>query len=79
VATVAILRYLPVKNMKNLSIKHVIASVVGALIVLTVAVGALGYHSTQRSVELLENLGLRSANQQVAIASLELRLASPAT
>ena len=60
--------------MKNLSIKHVIACVVGVLIVLTVAVGALGYHSTQRSVELLENLGLRSANQQTALANLELRL-----
>ena len=60
--------------MNNLSIKHVIASVMGALIALTVVVGALGYYATQRSVELLENLALRSANQQTALASLELRM-----
>jgi len=60
--------------MKNLSIRHVIACVVGALIVLTMAIGALGYRSTQRAVELLENLALRSSNQQVALASLELRI-----
>ena len=60
--------------MKNLSIKHVITCVVGALIVLTVIVGALGYHATGRAVDLLENLALRSANQQTALASLELRM-----
>jgi len=60
--------------MKNLSIKHVIACVVGALIVLTMIVGALGYRTTQRSVDLLENLALRSANQQTAVANLVLRI-----
>ncbi|WP_312516989.1 methyl-accepting chemotaxis protein [Massilia sp.] len=59
--------------MKNLSIKHVIACVVGALIVLTLIVGALGYHTTQRSVELLENMALRSTAQQTGVANLMLR------
>ena len=59
--------------MKNLSIKHVITCVVGALIVLTLIVGALGYHTTQRSVELLENLALRSVAQQTGVANLMLR------
>ena len=59
--------------MKNLSIKHVITCVVGALIVLTLIVGGLGYHTTQRSVELLENLALRSVAQQTGVANLMLR------
>jgi methyl-accepting chemotaxis protein len=65
--------HIPSSNMKNLSIKHVIACVVGALIVLTIAVGTLGYYTTQRSVDLLENLALRSTAQQAGVANLMLR------
>ena len=60
--------------MKNLSIKHVIACVVGALIVLTIIVGALGYHATQRSVQQLETVSLRAAGQQLKMASLQLKI-----
>ena len=60
--------------MNNLRIKHVITSVVGVLILLTIAVGAIGFHTTQRAVDLLENLALRAANQQTAVASIELRM-----
>jgi len=41
--------------MNNLRIKHVITAVVGVLILLTIAVGAIGFHTTQRAVDLLEN------------------------
>ena len=60
--------------MKNISIKRLIAIVIGALILLTIVVGVLGYRSTQRSVDLLENMALRSANQQLAMSSLQLRM-----
>jgi len=60
--------------MKNLSIKYVIASVIAVLIIFILAVGSLGFYSTQRAVDLLENLALRSANQQVALSSLQLRM-----
>lgn len=33
--------------MNNLRIKHVITAVVGVLILLTIAVGAIGFHTTQ--------------------------------
>jgi methyl-accepting chemotaxis protein len=62
--------------MKNLRIKHLIASVVGALVLVTIAVGALGYHATQRSVDMLENTALRAARQQLTIASLAFRMES---
>ena len=60
--------------MNNLRIKHLITAVVGVLILLTIAVGAIGFHTTQRTVDLLENLALRAANQQTAVASIELRM-----
>ena len=60
--------------MNNLRIKHVITAVIGVLILLTTAVGAIGFHTTQRAVDLLENLALRAANQQTAVASIELRM-----
>lgn len=60
--------------MKNLSIKRLIAIVIGALILITITVGVLGYRSTQRSVDLLENMALRSANQQLGMSSLQLRM-----
>jgi methyl-accepting chemotaxis protein len=62
--------------MKNLRIKHLIASVVGALVLVTIAVGALGYQATQRSVDMLENSTLRAARQQLTIASLAFRMES---
>lgn len=60
--------------MKNLSIKRLIAIVIGALILLTALVGVLGHRSTQRAVELLEDKALRSANQQLGMSSLQLRM-----
>ena len=60
--------------MKNLSIKYVITAVVGVLIAFMVVVGTLGYHSTQRAVELLENVALRSADQQLGLSGLQLRM-----
>ncbi len=60
--------------MKNLSIKHVIAYVIGLLILFIVTVGALGYHSTQRAVDLLENRALSTANQQIGMTDLQMRM-----
>ncbi len=60
--------------MKNLSIKHVIVMVTTSLIAVTLAVGGLGYFSTQRSVELLEDSALRSAKQQLVLASMVYRM-----
>jgi methyl-accepting chemotaxis protein len=60
--------------MKNFRIKHLIMSVTSALIVVTVAVGGLGYYSTQQSVDLLENLALRAAKQQTALANIAYRM-----
>ncbi|QOL51591.1 methyl-accepting chemotaxis protein [Massilia litorea] len=60
--------------MKNLRIKYLIATVTSALIAVTLAVGGLGYFSTQRAVELLENSTLRTANQQLALASMVHRM-----
>jgi hypothetical protein len=62
--------------MKNLRIKNLIASVLGALLLVTIAVGALGYQATQRSVDMLENLTLRAARQQLTIASRAFRMES---
>jgi len=60
--------------MKNLSIKRLIEIVIGALILLTIIVGVLGYRSTQRSVELLEDKALRSSIQQLGMSGLQLRM-----
>ena len=60
--------------MNNLRIKHVIAMVTSALIAVTLAVGGLGYFSTQRAVALLEDSTLRSANQQLVLASMAYRM-----
>ncbi|OON59129.1 methyl-accepting chemotaxis protein [Massilia sp. KIM] len=60
--------------MKHLRIKHVIASVLGALIALTLVVGGIGYYATQQSVELLQNLALRGAHQQLALSKLVYRM-----
>lgn len=62
--------------MQNFRIKHIIVSVVGALVLMMLAIGALGYYATQRSVELLENSALVSARQQLTIASLIFRMES---
>jgi methyl-accepting chemotaxis protein len=58
--------------MKNLSIKYVIASVIVLLIIFILTVGTLGYYSTQRAVDMLENLALRTANQQIGMARLQM-------
>jgi len=60
--------------MKNFSIKYVIAAVIGVLILAVITVGALGYHATQRSVDLLENLALKTANQQIGMSDLKMRM-----
>ncbi|GAB3372372.1 methyl-accepting chemotaxis protein [Massilia agri] len=60
--------------MKNFRIKHIITSVTSALIVVTVAVGGLGYYATQQSVDLLENLALRGAKQQTELATIAYRM-----
>ena len=62
--------------MKNFRIKHVITSVTGALIVVTMAVGSLGYNATQRAVDLLENTALYAAKQQLTIANMVHRMES---
>ena len=49
--------------MKHLSIKHVITSVVAILVGLTLAVGALGYYSTQRLVATLVDKACRCATR----------------
>ncbi|MFC0253275.1 methyl-accepting chemotaxis protein [Massilia consociata] len=60
--------------MKNLRIKHVITLVTSGLIAVTLAVGGLGYYSTQHAVNLLEHTALRSAEQQLALASIAHRM-----
>jgi methyl-accepting chemotaxis protein len=60
--------------MRHLSIKHVITSVIAILIGVTLAVGALGYYSTQRIVAMLEGVSLRDARQQHMISDLMLRM-----
>jgi len=60
--------------MKHLSIKHVITSVITVLVVVTLAVGALGYLGTQRIVAMLEGVSLRDARQQHMISDLMLRM-----
>ncbi|TQK05620.1 methyl-accepting chemotaxis protein [Herbaspirillum sp. SJZ107] len=49
-------------------------SVVALLIGIILAVGALGYHSTQSAVELLEGVALRDARQQGMISNIMLRM-----
>ena len=60
--------------MNHFSIKYVIMSVVAVLIGVTLAVGALGYTSTQQAVSLLEGVALRDARQQHMIGELMLRM-----
>jgi methyl-accepting chemotaxis protein len=60
--------------MKNFGIKHIITSVTSLLIVVTVAVGGLGFYSTRQAVDLLENLALRASQQQTALASIAYRM-----
>ncbi|MGJ7917381.1 methyl-accepting chemotaxis protein [Massilia sp. LXY-6] len=60
--------------MRHLSIKTLIASVITLLIIITLAVGALGYFMTQHAVALLEGVSLRDARQQAMIANLTLRM-----
>ncbi|MEW7850353.1 methyl-accepting chemotaxis protein [Massilia aurea] len=60
--------------MKNFSIKYLIAGVIGLLILSIITVGALGYRATQRSVDLLENLALNTANQQIGMSDLKMRM-----
>ena len=62
--------------MKNLRIKNVISSIVGALVVMMLVIGGLGYYATQRSVGLLENAILLSSKQQQAISGLIFRMES---
>jgi len=62
--------------MKNFRIKHVITSVTATLIVATIAVGSLGYYSTQRAVDLLENTALYAAKQQLTLANMVHRMES---
>jgi methyl-accepting chemotaxis protein len=60
--------------MKNLRIKHVVTSAVAVLIAMTLAVGALGYHSTRQAVQLLEEKVLSDARQQDMLSNLMLRM-----
>jgi methyl-accepting chemotaxis protein len=60
--------------MKNFSIKSIILCVIGLLIAFIVVVGTLGYRATGRAVDLLENTALFSANQQLEMARLQLRM-----
>jgi methyl-accepting chemotaxis protein len=60
--------------MRHFSIKHVITSVVALLIVVMLAVGALGYYSTQQAVAVLEEKVLHDARQQDMISNLMLRM-----
>ena len=60
--------------MRHLSIKYVITSVVALLIVLMLAVGAMGYFATQQAVDTLETSVLRDARQKSMIGNLMLRM-----
>jgi methyl-accepting chemotaxis protein len=60
--------------MRHLSIKTLIASVFSLLVIVILAVGALGYLTTQHAVGLLEGVSLRDARQQAMIANLTLRM-----
>jgi methyl-accepting chemotaxis protein len=60
--------------MRHLSIKYLITSVVALLIVVTLAVGAMGYFSTQHAVSTLEGAVLRDARQKTMISNLKLRM-----
>ena len=62
--------------MNNFRIKTIILSVLGVLAGMMLAIGALGYYSTQRSVALLEDVQLRAARQQLAVSSLIFRMES---
>jgi len=63
-------------SMNNLRIKSIILSVLGALVCMMLAIGALGYYATQRSVALLEDIQLRAVRQQLAVSSLIFRMES---
>jgi methyl-accepting chemotaxis protein len=60
--------------MRHLSIKHVITSVIGVLILAILAVGGFGYYTTQAAVDSLEKAVLRDARQQTMINNLMLRM-----
>ena len=60
--------------MRHISIKTIVMSVVALLIVMILAVGALGYSNTQTAVSLLEGVALRDARQQGMISNIELRM-----
>jgi hypothetical protein len=60
--------------MRHLSIKHVITLVIAILIGVMLALGTLGYSSTQRVVAMLEGVSLRDARQQHMISDLMLRM-----
>ncbi|MFK3739050.1 methyl-accepting chemotaxis protein [Massilia sp. TN1-12] len=60
--------------MRHFSIKHLITSVVALLIVVTLAVGAMGYLATQHAVTTLEGAVLRDARQKAMITNLMLRM-----
>jgi methyl-accepting chemotaxis protein len=60
--------------MKNFSVRNIITLVIGMLVAFIVAVGSLGYYATGKAVDLLENTALFSANQQLEMARLQLRM-----
>jgi methyl-accepting chemotaxis protein len=60
--------------MRNTSIKRLITLVIGLLIAITVAVGAVGFYGTKHAVSLLEGVALRDARQQVMIGDIMLRM-----
>ncbi|CAH0254917.1 Methyl-accepting chemotaxis protein III [Massilia sp. Bi118] len=60
--------------MRHLSIRHVITSAVALLIVMMLAVGGLGYYSTQQAVAVLEESVLHDARQLDMITKLMLRM-----
>jgi methyl-accepting chemotaxis protein len=62
--------------MNNFRIKTIILSVLGVLAGMMLAIGAIGYYSTQRSVALLEDVQLHAARQQLAVSSLIFRMES---
>ncbi|WP_460828837.1 methyl-accepting chemotaxis protein, partial [Massilia agilis] len=59
--------------MRHTSIKHVILATVTLLVVMMVAVGAVGLGMTNHAVGLLEGVSLRDARQQAMIGNIMLR------
>jgi methyl-accepting chemotaxis protein len=60
--------------MNNISIRRIILLVTGLLVAVTVAVGALGFYTTEHAVALLEGASLRDARQQAAIGNIMLHM-----